>query len=126
MSIIMNELPDMEYPDLVEISIKKLNGSMGRYYYLMDNKNLLQKWNKLLKIILQQQNGIRIQLYNQLNWDILNNKGLFFICPLNKEQIITLREQYGIYLLENGRINISALNNKNIYYFIKCIKKIIN
>ena len=93
-------------------------------HYLMDNKNLLQKWNKLLKIIINQQSEIRIKLYNELNWNILNNNGLFFICPLSKKQIITLREQYGIYLLENGRINISALNNKNIHYFIKCVKKI--
>tara|TARA_B100000287_G_scaffold403751_1_gene425839 strand:- start:339 stop:1253 length:915 start_codon:yes stop_codon:yes gene_type:complete len=40
-----------EYPDLVEISIKKLNGSMGRYYYLMDNMRFARKY--LLKSTLE-------------------------------------------------------------------------
>ena len=33
-----------EYPYLVDISKKRLNGSMGRYYYLMDNMKFARKY----------------------------------------------------------------------------------
>ena len=93
--------------------------------YLLSNPDLLNKWKLLLNNILVEQKFIREELLNNLGWDIINNNGLFFISPLNKEQIIKLREDYGIYLLENGRINISGLNKNNINKFIKCIREVI-
>ena len=89
--------------------------------FLMSNEILLVKWNDLINTVLNQQKYIRNKLSKELGWDVLDKKGLFFISPLNKDEII---ETYAIYLLENGRINISGLNIDNIDRFVECVKLI--
>ena len=92
--------------------------------FLMSNEILLVKWNDLINTVLNQQKYIRNKLSKELGWDVLDKKGLFFISPLNIDEIIELREKYAIYLLENGRINISGLNIDNIDRFVECVKLI--
>ena len=92
--------------------------------FLMSNEILLVKWNDLINTVLDQQKYIRNKLSKELGWDVLDKKGLFFISPLNIDEIIELRETYAIYLLENGRINISGLNIDNIDRFVECVKLI--
>jgi len=91
---------------------------------LMTNPTYLRKWRETIKYILKYQIEIRNILYKKLYWNISDKKGLFFISPLTKKQIIELRDKHAIYMLENGRINISGLNKSNIKYFIKCVKQV--
>lgn len=92
--------------------------------YFMENKYIMNEWNVLLNNVINQQIYIKGLLDTELGWNTLNKKGLFFMAPLNKNQIIKLREEYGIYMLENGRVNISGLDDNNIDYFINHIRKL--
>ncbi len=45
-------------------------------------------------------------------------KGMFAMLPLSKDQVITLREEHGVYMAGNGRINIAGLTLDNIDKFV--------
>lgn len=48
-------------------------------------------------------------------------KGMFAMLPLTKEQVIRLREEHGVYMAGNGRINIAGLTRDNIGAFVAAI-----
>ncbi len=52
---------------------------------------------------------------------LLQSKGLFTYCALDKKQVDKMIQNYGIYLTSDGRINIAGLNAKNIDYVVDAI-----
>lgn len=53
--------------------------------------------------------------------NLVDGNGLFYLSPLNENQINELSEKHSIYMLKNGRINIAGLNNNNIDYIVDTI-----
>lgn len=56
---------------------------------------------------------------------ILDDRGLFSMMGLTREQVVALRENEGIYLVENGRINIAGLSIDQMGKVSESIKKVI-
>jgi len=48
-------------------------------------------------------------------------KGMFAMLPLSKEQVIALREDHGVYMAGNGRINVAGLTLGNIDKFVAAL-----
>lgn len=51
-------------------------------------------------------------------------KGMFAMLPLNKEQILLLRNDHGIYMAGSGRINIAGLTMDNIDKFVGALAEV--
>ena len=49
---------------------------------------------------------------------IANERGMFSLLNLDREQVYILKKQYGIYLPDMGRVNIASLNSHNMNRFI--------
>ena len=51
-------------------------------------------------------------------------RGMFAMLPLTKEQIGTLREDHGIYMAGSGRINVAGLTMANIDKFVNALAEV--
>ena len=51
-------------------------------------------------------------------------RGMFAMLPLTKEQIGTLREDHGIYMAGSGRINVAGLTMANIDKFVSALAEV--
>lgn len=56
---------------------------------------------------------------------IQNQRGLFSMTGLNREQVTLLRTEHGIYMPPNGRINIAGLTSQNVKYVAEAIREVI-
>jgi aspartate/tyrosine/aromatic aminotransferase len=56
---------------------------------------------------------------------VAQQKGLFSLLSLSRDEVALLRAKYGIVLLENGRINIAALTDDNLAYAASSILKLV-
>lgn len=52
---------------------------------------------------------------------LLETKGLFSFCCLEKSEVEKLKDQYGIYMTSDGRINVAGLNWDNLDYVVDAI-----
>ncbi|RIV82063.1 aspartate/tyrosine/aromatic aminotransferase [Aurantiacibacter xanthus] len=51
-------------------------------------------------------------------------KGMFAMLPLSKEQIGALRTDHGVYMAGSGRINVAGLTSGNIGAFVKALEAV--
>ncbi|WP_137680106.1 aromatic amino acid transaminase [Aurantiacibacter suaedae] len=51
-------------------------------------------------------------------------KGMFAMLPLSKEQIGALRTDHGVYMAGSGRINVAGLTSGNIGDFVKALESV--
>jgi aspartate aminotransferase len=59
-----------------------------------------------------------------ITWDnLVDGNGIFYLSPLNEDQINTLSQEHSIYMLKNGRINIAGINKNNIDYIVEKISE---
>jgi aspartate/tyrosine/aromatic aminotransferase len=117
--------------DYVKKIIRTTYSNPPSFGTLVFNKVYLENyndWSKECKELVDDINIKRHILYNKLSdnniiWDNLKEgNGLFYLTPLNENQIDKLRDEKGIYMLRNGRINIAGLNDKNMDKFVNNIK----
>ncbi len=57
--------------------------------------------------------------------DVADQKGLFSMLPLKKDQVKKLRVEDAIYMADTGRINIGGVPMEQIPVFAKAIKKVL-
>ena len=104
--------------------IRKTYSNPPAFGTMIMNNVDYNEWKNECAIIVNKLNNKKKVLNNLLNnkWEnILNTKGLFYMVPLTKNQIIMLREKYSIYMLENGRMNIAGLDDDKMEYFANII-----
>ena len=56
---------------------------------------------------------------------ILNQKGMYSISGLTKEQVDSLKEKYHIYMLKSGRINVCNVNQGNVQRIAEAFKDVL-
>ncbi len=56
---------------------------------------------------------------------IQEQKGMFSLSGLNKDQIQTLRDKYAIYIVESGRINVSGMTEDKMAALCEAIARIL-
>ena len=55
---------------------------------------------------------------------LAQQKGLFSMLALTKDQIVKLREDHGVYMAGSGRINVAGLHSGNIANFVSALKTV--
>ena len=55
---------------------------------------------------------------------LAQQKGLFSMLALTKDQIVKLREDHGVYMAGSGRINVAGLHSGNIANFVAALKTV--
>lgn len=55
---------------------------------------------------------------------LAQQKGLFSMLALSKDQIVKLREDHGVYMAGSGRINVAGLHSGNIDNFVGALKTV--
>ena len=95
-------------------------------------KNNYSEWKSECKNLANKLKFNRKLLFDKLKekniiWENLKEgNGLFYLTPLNQEQIDKLASDESIYIVGNGRINIAGLNLDNIDYIVEKIETVIN
>jgi aromatic-amino-acid transaminase len=56
---------------------------------------------------------------------LAQQKGLFSMLALTKDQIVKLREDHGVYMAGSGRINVAGLHSGNIANFVSALKTVV-
>lgn len=96
---------------------------------ILQNKEYKNEWLESLKEIRNNLQNRR-NLFNKLTKNnfkqVIDQKGLFSLLNLNKDQISVLKRDYGIYLLSNSRINFGGLNEEKIINITKAINSLKN
>ena len=100
---------------------------------VLNSEKLTLQWQKELTIMRQRVDSMRQALTEGLlaetkGFDfsyLKQQRGLFSLCGLSPQHVLTLREQHGIFMPSNGRINIAGLNHHNIDYVVKSIVSIL-
>jgi aspartate aminotransferase, cytoplasmic len=106
--------------------------SFGSVIFNQVIKNHYQEWNAECQSLANRLNFNRKLLFYKLKskniiWkDLKEGNGLFYLTPLNQEQINKLAYDESIYIVGNGRINIAGLNLENINYIVEKIEAVIN
>ena len=55
---------------------------------------------------------------------LTENKGMFSILDLTKDQIARLKDEYSVYIVGSGRINLAGVTEGNIGYLADCIARV--
>ena len=55
---------------------------------------------------------------------LAQQKGMFAMLPLDKDQIAALREDHGVYMAGSGRINVAGLTTGNIEQFVAAVRAV--
>lgn len=55
---------------------------------------------------------------------LAQQKGLFSMLALSKDQIVKIREDHGVYMAGSGRINVAGLHGGNIQNFVNALKAV--
>jgi aspartate/tyrosine/aromatic aminotransferase len=56
---------------------------------------------------------------------IIEQRGMFSITRLTKEQVTQLREKYSIYIVDSGRINVAGLTHDNMDRLCEALKSVL-
>jgi aspartate aminotransferase len=96
---------------------------------ILGDKALYGVWKKELDAMRTRINGLRALLSDTLAKKksprdfsfIKNQRGLFSLLGLSKEQMQRLRSEFSIYAVESSRINIAGISPKNVDYLAESI-----
>jgi len=97
------------------------------------NLELRDSWESELDAMKSRINGLRAQLSDSLNTKtnsqdfsfIKDQRGMFTLLGISKEQVEQLKSEYGIYMVGSSRINIAGISNSNLDYLTDSIVKVI-
>ncbi|HDG5762182.1 TPA: aminotransferase class I/II-fold pyridoxal phosphate-dependent enzyme [Staphylococcus aureus] len=100
---------------------------------ILNDESLLRTWREELDDMKKSLNEKRELLFSKMNdyeipKDIIgfyNQKGMFVVLNITREQIKKLRTKYSIYILDNGRVSISTITGNNIDYICNGIKNVL-
>jgi aspartate/tyrosine/aromatic aminotransferase len=56
---------------------------------------------------------------------IIEQRGMFSVTRLTKEQVTQLREEYSIYIVDSGRVNVAGLTRDNMDRFCEALKSVL-
>ena len=56
---------------------------------------------------------------------ILDQKGMFSMLPMSREQVLKLREEHGIYMADSGRFNVLGMGDDAVDRFVAAIVAVI-
>jgi aspartate/tyrosine/aromatic aminotransferase len=56
---------------------------------------------------------------------IIEQRGMFSVTRLTKEQVAELREKYSIYIVDSGRINVAGLTRDNMDRLCEALKEVL-
>jgi aspartate aminotransferase len=96
---------------------------------ILADKALYDVWKKELDAMRTRINGLRALLSDTLSKKnsprdfsfIKDQRGLFSLLGLSKEQMQRLRSEFSIYAVESSRINIAGISPKNVDYLAESI-----
>jgi aspartate/tyrosine/aromatic aminotransferase len=96
---------------------------------VLSSPALRKEWEDELKKIVGDLKKIRVSLYELLKIlsphssfeAILKSTGLFTLCDLSREKILSLRDKKGLYLTEDGRINLAAIHPHQLQIIAEAI-----
>jgi aspartate/tyrosine/aromatic aminotransferase len=56
---------------------------------------------------------------------IIEQRGMFSVTRLTKEQVTELREKYSIYIVDSGRVNVAGLTRDNVDRLCEALKAVL-
>lgn len=100
---------------------------------ILENEESNQKWKDELKSVCGRLISVRKKFVNLLNektggdWNFIGEqKGMFCLTGLSKEEVQILGEREGIFIPDNGRLSFSSLNSRNIDFVAQGMANVIN
>jgi len=100
---------------------------------VFNSSELLTLWHEDLKEMRDRLNLMRTALVDQMNAlgtsrdfsFIAQQRGMFSMLGLNKEQVAELRDKHSIHMVGSSRINIAGLNLNNIERFSQALSQVL-
>jgi aromatic-amino-acid transaminase len=100
---------------------------------ILKDDHLKKLWEDELCHMRERINGLKkefsTKLINQITSKdyqyLLETKGMFCFCGLEKEAVETLMKEHAVYMTYDGRINAAGLSANTIDYVVDAIKKVV-
>jgi aspartate aminotransferase len=100
---------------------------------IFSDAELVAEWHNDLKDMRERLNGMRSLLVRNMaslgasrDFSFVGNqRGMFSMLGISKEQVAELREKYSIHMVGSSRINLAGLNSSNIERFCAALNQVL-
>lgn len=98
---------------------------------ILTDEGLRRSWERELEAMRKRINGLRNTLADRAVSanlpleSVRNQRGMFSMLPLSRDQVLELRSAHGVYMLENGRANLCGLTEEKVDMLVERLGKVM-